>query len=61
MIRAFLDGRFHVAKVDIRDVSHDTLRHSVMLNFEGQAEGITVDSIVDDLLEHVGQEAMAIP
>jgi len=60
-IRAVLDGRYHVAKEDIHDVAHATLRHRVMLNFEGQAEGITVDSIVDDLLEHVGQETMAMP
>ncbi|MEO1525600.1 MAG: MoxR family ATPase [Planctomycetota bacterium] len=57
-IKAILDGRFHVCKDDLRAVAHAVLRHRVMLNFEGQAEGIQVDSIIDDLLEKVGQEAM---
>ena len=58
-IRAVLDGRYHVAKEDIREMAPATLRHRVMLNFEGQAEGIEVDSIVDDLLQKVGAEAAA--
>lgn len=59
-IKAVLDGRFHVCKDDLRSVAHAVLRHRVMLNFEGQAEGIKVDAIIDDLLEKVGQEvAMA--
>ena len=57
-IRAVLDGRYHVAREDIRDVAHATLRHRIMLNFEGQAEGVTVDTIVDDLLDHVEQDAL---
>ncbi|MEL6107106.1 MAG: MoxR family ATPase [Planctomycetota bacterium] len=57
-IKAILDGRFHVCKDDLRSVAHAVLRHRVMLNFEGQAEAIEVDSIIDDLLEKVGQEAM---
>ena len=55
-ILAVLDGRFHVAKEDLSNMAHATLRHRVMLNFEGQAEGIEVDSIVDDLLSHIGKE-----
>lgn len=57
-IRAVLDGRFHVAKEDIREMAHATLRHRVMLNFEGQADGITIDAIVDDLIENVHSEAV---
>ena len=58
-IKAILDGRYHVAKEDIRSVAHATLRHRVMLNFEGQAEGILVDSIVDDLISGVKQQTAA--
>ncbi|WP_390895556.1 AAA family ATPase [Stieleria tagensis] len=59
-IGAVLDGRFHVCKDDLRSVAHAVLRHRVMLNFEGQAEGVSVDAIIDDLLEKIGQEvAMA--
>ena len=56
-IKAVLDGRFHVCKDDLRSVAHEVLRHRVMLNFEGQAEGVSVDRIIDDLLEKIGQEA----
>jgi len=59
-IRAVLDGRFHVAKEDIREMAMATLRHRIMLNFEGQAEGVQVDSIVEDLLSHVGDQAAAV-
>jgi MoxR-like ATPase len=57
-IKAVLDGRFHVCKDDLKSVAHAVLRHRVMLNFEGQAEAVKVDSIIDDLLEHVGQETV---
>ncbi|MCD0461445.1 AAA family ATPase [Roseiconus lacunae] len=55
-IKAVLDGRFHVCRDDLRGVVHAVLRHRVMLNFEGQAEGVQIDSILDDLIEKVGQE-----
>ncbi len=59
-IHAVLDGRVHVAKEDIRRMAHATLRHRIMLNFEGQAEGVKVDHIVDELCEHIGREAVAV-
>ena len=58
-INAVLDGRFHVAKEDIRAMAHATLRHRIMLNFEGQAEGMQVDSIIDDLLVKIGDPVAA--
>lgn len=54
-IRAILDGRYHVATDDIRDVAKDVLRHRIMLNFEGQAEGVAADAIIDDLLQSAPQ------
>ena len=52
-INALLDGRFNVAYDDIAAVAHAALRHRILLNFEGQAEGIKTDDIVTDLLETV--------
>ncbi len=49
-INAVLDDRYHVATDDIKAVAKNVLRHRIMLNFEGQAEGIEADSIVDDLV-----------
>ncbi len=59
-IRAVLDGRYHVAKEDIREMAKATLRHRVMLNFEGQAEGIEVDAIVSDLMVKLGKDATRV-
>ena len=50
-IHAVLDGRFHVATDDLKAVAKDVLRHRIMLNFEGQAEAVTADAIIDDLLQ----------
>ena len=59
-INAVLDGRYHVAREDIRSVAHATLRHRMMLNFEGQAEQVSVDAVIDDLIEKVGREVLAV-
>jgi MoxR-like ATPase len=51
-VRALLQGRFHVAHEDIEFVARPALRHRMILNFEGQAEGIQTDQLIDDLLVH---------
>jgi MoxR-like ATPase len=48
-IRAILDKRYHVAREDIRDMSLPVLRHRLILNFEGQAEGICTDDVIQKL------------
>jgi MoxR-like ATPase len=50
-VRALLDGRFHVSFKDIKEVATPALRHRVILNFEGEAEGITTDMVVDKILD----------
>jgi MoxR-like ATPase len=49
-IRALLEGRFNVAFEDIRAVALSALRHRVILSFEADAEGITTDRVVADVL-----------
>ena len=49
-VNALLEGRFNVSYDDIQAVAHSALRHRLLLNFEGQAEGISTDDIVSDLL-----------
>ncbi len=56
-IRAILDQRFHVAQEDLRDVAHDVLRHRLILNFEGQAESIQPDNVIDDILANTVMNA----
>ena len=50
-IMALLDNRYNVSFSDIKKVAHPSLRHRIILNFEGQAEGIGADSIIDDVLK----------
>jgi len=52
-IRALLDGRFNVAFEDVDTVALPALRHRVFLNFEGEAEGVTPDTLVKGLLAAV--------
>lgn len=58
-IRALLDGRYAVARDDLRDAAMPALRHRLILNFEAQAEHITPDRIISDLLDHVDAAAAA--
>jgi len=51
--RALTSGRYHVSFEDIRAMAHPVLRHRVLTNFRAESEGITTDSIVDDLLSVV--------
>lgn len=52
-IRALLHGRFNVSYEDIAQMVHPALRHRLILNFEGEAEGITPDDVLDRLVEEV--------
>ena len=49
-LRAILDGRYHVSRDDIRAIAPMALRHRLILNFEGQAESIATDDVVEDIL-----------
>src|SRR5262245_13229277 len=51
--RALTNGRYHVSFEDIRAMAHPVLRHRVLTNFRAESEGISTDSIVDELLERV--------
>jgi MoxR-like ATPase len=56
-IRALLQGRFNVAFEDVQHVALPALRHRLILNFEGQAEGIATDEIVRDIVVRVLEAA----
>ena len=50
-VRAILDSRYNVAREDIQSVALPSLRHRLILSFEGEAEGIDPDMIIENLLE----------
>jgi len=50
-IKALLAGRYSVAAEDIASVAIPALRHRLIMNFEGQAEGIAPDVLVQSILD----------
>jgi len=51
--RALTQGRYHVNYEDIRSLAHPVLRHRVLTNFRAESEGVSTDSIIDELLSAV--------
>ena len=58
--RALIHGRHHVAVKDIQALAAPILRHRVLPNFYGEAEGITADAIVGRLLHAVAPPASGL-
>jgi MoxR-like ATPase len=52
-IRALFDSRFAASVDDVRAVAHPALRHRVLLNFEGEAEGVKTDQVIDSILKTI--------
>jgi MoxR-like ATPase len=55
-VRALLEGRYNVAFEDLVAVARPALRHRVFLLFEAEADGITTDQIIDEVLERTTKE-----
>ncbi|PKM80752.1 MAG: AAA family ATPase [Firmicutes bacterium HGW-Firmicutes-14] len=52
-IRALLEGRFNVAFEDVDAVALPALRHRFFINFEGEAEGVSTDILINELLDSI--------
>ena len=59
-VRALIDGRFNVSFDDIEAVAPMALRHRLILNFEAEAEGITTDHIIAQVLKEVPRDAQTL-
>ena len=55
-VRAILQGRPNVVPEDIAALAHPVLRHRIVPTFNAEAEGITVDHIIDRVLQAVPQQ-----
>jgi MoxR-like ATPase len=55
-VRALLEGRYNVAFEDLVAVARPALRHRVFLQFEAEADSITTDQIIDEVLERTTKE-----
>ncbi|MFN3651753.1 MAG: AAA family ATPase [Armatimonadota bacterium] len=56
-IHALLQGRYNVGKDDVDQVARPALRHRMLLNFEGEAEGASTDTLVGDILTRIREES----
>ena len=59
-VRALTEGRFNVSFDDIQTVAAAALRHRLILNFEAEAEGITTDHIIGQILSDVPRDAQVV-
>jgi MoxR-like ATPase len=59
-VRALTEGRFNVSFDDVEAVAASALRHRLILNFEAEAEGITTDHIIAQILRDVPRDATAL-
>lgn len=57
--RALLDGRAHVTFDDIKSMARPVLRHRILVNYRAEAEGVTVDSVIEKLVESVSEKKTA--
>ncbi len=56
-VRALTQGRFNVSYDDIAAVAVPALRHRLIVNFEAEAEGITTDHVISQILKDVPRDA----
>jgi MoxR-like ATPase len=49
-VLALMNNRYNVAIEDLKALAPAALRHRILLNFEGQAEGISTDDVIADAL-----------
>ena len=58
---ALLRGRTHVTPNDIRDLARDVMRHRLVLSYDGLAEGVKPDALLDRVLEVVRPQNAQAP
>jgi MoxR-like ATPase len=58
-VRALAGGRYNVSVEDLRAVAAAALRHRIILNFEGEAEGVDVDNLIAQVMESAEASSVA--
>lgn len=56
-VRALSQGRAHVSFDDIRSFAHEVLQHRVLLNYDGQAENISVKELIDECVNRLAKDS----
>ena len=52
-VHAWLENRDYVTPDDVREIVHDVLRHRIMLSYEANAEGISSDQVIKEIVKRV--------
>jgi MoxR-like ATPase len=47
---AFIEGRDHVRSNDIKKLAYDVMRHRIIISYEGEAQGITSEKVIEKIL-----------
>ena len=50
---AWLEGRDYVSPEDVQQLAHEVMRHRILLTYQAEADGVGVDSVIDELLSRV--------
>ena len=50
---AWLDGRDYVSPEDVQQLAHEILRHRILLTYQAEADGVSIDTVIDELLAKV--------
>ena len=59
-VRAVFHGRYNVSIEDVRALAHPVLRHRVLTNFYAESEKVTVEQIIDRLMDHVHEPSSGL-
>ncbi len=52
-VRALLEGRYNVSTEDIKAVAYPALRHRIILNFDGLADGVTPEELIEAVIKEI--------
>ncbi|HOK05134.1 MAG TPA: MoxR family ATPase [Victivallales bacterium] len=50
---AFMEGRAYVVPQDVKNITHDILRHRIILSYEAEAEGVTTNELISKILDEL--------
>ena len=50
---AWLEGRDYVSPEDVQKLAHEILRHRILLTYQAEADGVSIDDVIDELLARV--------
>ena len=50
---AWIEGRDYVSPEDVQQLAHEVLRHRILLSYQAEADGVSVDAVIDELLVQV--------